>query len=285
MRIAKRVLSILMVVTVVGAMFAGCSSNQEAKYSDTVCIIGYTQSAAPFLEVDDKGKATGFFADLWAAIFDSVKGDLKSYVFEQVDECYNLEEDGGFVNPDGGKEYSASLLMGAVYKNHGTINEDYSFTQPIITNRVITVTAKDSKIKNYANLGGHRVVVVGDTANKALELNSKIAGAIKPVGPAKDLDAALDMLDTGKADAVVVDEITFMPDDRAENYAVLDKELDTVEYYIACKKYSGWKDSINEAIHEQKSEKYGDGDTFTPLVEKYFGYNASSFSYETAGDN
>ena len=55
----------------------------------------------------------------------------------------------------------------------------------------------------------------------------------------------------------------------------MENELDTIEYVIACAKYSGWKDSINEAIKELKDEEYGDGDTFTPLVEKYFGYNAS----------
>ena len=33
-----------------------------------------------------------------------------------------------------------------------------------------------------------------------------------------------------------------------------------------------------------KSESYGKGDEFTPLVEKYFGYNASSFDHQTDGD-
>ncbi len=281
----KRIFSVLVAMTLVVATFAGCSSNKDAKYSDEVCIIGYTQSVAPFLEVDKNGKATGFFADLWKAIFNDVKGDLKSYVFEQVDEGYQLEEDGGFSNANGGKEYSAALLMGAVSKNTGTINEDYSFTQPIISNRVITVTAKDSGVKTYADFAGKAIVTVSDAAARALADNATIANAAKSVVKAADIDKALDMLDSGKADAVVVDELTFMPSDRVDSYTVLDKELDTIEYFIACKKYSGWKDSINEAIREQKSEKYGDGDTFTPLVEKYFGYNASSFEYETAGDN
>lgn len=284
MRVTKRVAAVLLALAMVAAMFAGCSSNKNAKYGDDVCIIGYTESVAPFLEVNDKGEATGFFAELWASIFDDVKGDLKSYVFEQVEENYQLEEDGGFFNEEGGMEYNAALLMGAVYKNHGTINEDYSFTQPIITNRVVTVTAKDSKVKTYADLAGKRIVTVSDAAKKALELNSVFVDSAKSVAEAKDLDSALAMLDSKKADAVVVDELTLMPSGKVDSYTILDKELDTIEYFIACKKYSGWKDSINEAIREHKSEKYGDGDTFTPLVEKYFGYNASAFSYETEGD-
>ena len=42
--------------------------------------------------------------------------------------------------------------------------------------------------------------------------------------------------------------------------------------------------TINEAIREIKSEDYGDGDEFTPIVKKYFKYNASKFDYKTEGD-
>ena len=38
-------------------------------------------------------------------------------------------------------------------------------------------------------------------------------------------------------------------------------------------------DNWNEAIYELKSPDYNDKDEFTPMVEKYFGYNASSFDY------
>ena len=34
----------------------------------------------------------------------------------------------------------------------------------------------------------------------------------------------------------------------------------------------------NEAIYELKSPDYNDKDEFTPMVEKYFGYNASTFT-------
>lgn len=284
MNTTKRVISLLLCVVFVCACFTGCSSKNAEKYSDETLIIGYTESVSPFLEVAEDGKAEGFVADLWKAIFDSVKGDLKSYRFEKVEEGYALEEDGGFVDSNG-KEYSAGLLMGAVSKNNGTFNEDYSFTEPIITNRVVAVVGKDSKIKTYADFADARAVVVNDTAKQAFEKQNAISSACKSVTDAGSIDEALDMLDGGTADVVVTDEFSYMPSGRVDSYTVLDKELDTTEYVIACAKYSGWKDSINEAIREYKSEKYNkNGDEFTPLVEKYFGYNASSFNYETEGD-
>lgn len=284
MNTSKKIISLLLCAVFVCACFTGCSSKDAEKYSDETLIIGYTESVSPFLEVDKNGKATGFMADLWKAIFDSVKGDLKQYRFEKVEEGYSLEESGGFVDSNG-KEYSAGLLMGAVSKNNGTFNEDYSFTEPIITNRVIAVVGKNSKIKTYADFEGAAVVTVSNAAKQAFEKNTAISSVCKSVAEAKSIDEALDMLDSGEADAVITDEFGFMPSKRVKSYIVLDKELETIEYVIACAKYSGWKDSINEAIREYKSEKYNkNGDEFTPLVEKYFGYNASSFNYETEGD-
>lgn len=283
----KRLFAVVCAVVLTAAALAGCSGNKDksfhaAKVSDETLIIGYTENAAPFLEVDKDGKGTGFMADLWAAVFDSVKGDFKSYRFEKVEKGYRLEDDGGFFD-ENKKEYSAGLLMGAVCKNDGTFNEDYSFTEPIITNRVIAVTKKDGKVKDYASFKGARVITVNDTAKAAFEKNSVISGACQKAEE-KGIDEALKLLESGKTDAVITDEFSFNKLKNKDSFTVLDGELDTVEYVIACAKYSGWKDSINEAIRELKDDQYGDGDEFTPLVEKYFGYNASSFNYISEGN-
>ena len=274
----KKILAVLLSALLICAAFSGCSSEKKEKYSDEKLIIGYTEAISPFLEFDKDGKAAGFEAELWNAIFDEVKGDLKSYTFEKVEEGYTLEDDGGFFDSTG-KEYSAALLMGGFSKNRGTVNEDYSFTEPIITNRVIAVTANGSERKSFKDFKGARVIVVSKNAKNAFDANTAISSVCKSVKEAKSAADALKMLDDGKADILVTDEFSFNPLKEAKNYFVMENELDTVEYVIACAKYSGWKDSINEAIKELKDEAYDDGDAFTPLVEKYFGYNASAFSY------
>lgn len=274
----KKLLSVILCIGMLAALLAGCKGSSEQTYSDTVLIIGYTESQAPFLEVDENGQATGFFADLWEAIFDDVKGDLKSYRFEKIDEGYALEDDGGFTD-DSGKEYSAGLLMGAVHKNSGTFNEDYSFTEPIITNRVIAITNKDSDFATYSALSETKAAVVGDAAKAALNANRSFKTALTSADEVNSIDEALEALDSGKVDSVITDEFTFCPTGKAENYHILNGELDKIEYVIACAKHSGWKDSVNQAIYELKSPDYNDADDFTPLVEQYFGYNASSFDF------
>lgn len=283
MKMIKRFSSIILCFALVVLCFSGCSSKNEEIYSDTTAILGYTQEVEPFIKNVADGKAEGFCPELWAEIFDSVKGDLKSYRFEKVEKGYTLEEDGGFFDSDE-REYSACLMIGAVSKNDGTFNEDYSYTEPIITNRIITVTSKSSKIKGYTDFSGAKVEVVSQIANDVFNKHTAISKVCASINASNDIKASLEKLDKGEIDAVVTDEFSFMPEGVSDKYIILDGELDKIEYVIACAKNSGWKDSINEAIREAKSEKYGDGDTFTPLVEKHFGYNASSFNYTTDTD-
>lgn len=284
MKFIKKIGAVLCAVAVIAMCFSGCSNQNAEKYSNNTAIIGYISEASPFITNVKNGKASGFEADLWEAIFDSVKGDLKNYRFEKVNDGYTLEEDGGFYDSSE-REYSACLLFGKVAKNSGTFNKDYSYTEPIISNRIITIVPKGSNIKSYNDIDGAKVGVVGTVAKSALEKNTAIYNRCASVDTIT-LDESTKSLGT-KYDAVVIDELTYCPTDsaKANTYDIIDGELDTIEYVIACAKNSGWKDSINEAIREMKSEKYGNGDEFTPLVQKYFGYNASSFNYQADGDD
>ena len=279
----KKAISLALAVILIICAFSGCSSNENKNYiadgfSDETLIIGYTEDAEPFIKGAKDGNATGFYPELWKKIFGDIKGDLKNYRFEKVKKGYILEEDGGFFDKEK-KEYSAGLLMGAVKKNDGTFNEDYSYTEPIITNRIIAVVKKGSNIKRYSDFNNSTAVVTGDEAKTALEKNTAVRASLSKVDENKDIKSALALLDSGKTDVVITDEFSFKPLKVDSKYSVLDGELDTIEYVIACAKNSDWKNSINEAIRELKSKDYGDGDNFTPIVEKYFGYNASSFDY------
>ena len=279
MKTAKRIFAVLFSAALIACLFAGCSSNAVNSLSDTTLIIGYTEEMAPFITNVKDGNAEGFIPALWEKIFDDVKGDLKAYRFEQVEEGYMLEDDGGFTD-ENGKEYSAGLLMGAVSKNSGTFNKEYSFSEPIITNRIIAVTTKGSAIKTWSDFEGARVVATSEAARAAFERNTALYSVCKALTDAAQVEAGLGVIDDGLADVVITDEISFNNYENKDHYTVLEHELDTIEYVIACAKYSGWKDSINTAIYELQSDQYNDADEFTPLVEEYFGYDCSEFNYQ-----
>lgn len=278
MKVFKKIFAIALCSILIASAFAGCSKSGEAdKITDKTMLIAYTDEVEPFLYKDKNGKLAGFDIDLFKKIYDNVKNDTKNYKFVKVDKDYKVGDDVAYTNKDG-DEFIAYTMIGAVQKNVGSVNEDFSFTNDIITNRIITVTKSGNNISDYNDLSGKKLAVVTDIAKAALDKNSTIKNnnknALYPT-----IEDALSALDNGSVDAVITDEFNFSPLENAEKYQVLNGELDKISYAFMFKKGDWVVENWNEAIYELKSPDYNDKDEFTPMVEKYFGYNASSFDY------
>lgn len=278
MKVFKKIFAIALCGILIASAFAGCSKSGEAdKITDKTMLIAYTDEVEPFLYKDKNGKLAGFDIDLFKKIYDNVKNDTKSYKFVKVDKDYKVGDDIAYTNKDG-DEFIAYTMIGAVQKNVGSVNEDFSFTNDIITNRIITVTKSGNNISDYNDLSGKKLAVVTDIAKAALDKNSTIKNNNKnTLYPT--IEDALSALDNGSVDAVITDEFNFSPLENAEKFQVLNGELDKISYAFMFKKGDWVVENWNEAIYELKSPDYNDKDEFTPMVEKYFGYNASSFDY------
>lgn len=278
MKVFKKIFAIALCGILIASAFAGCSKSGEAdKITDKTMLIAYTDEVEPFLYKDKNGKLAGFDIDLFKKIYDNVKNDTKNYEFVKVDKDYKVGDDIAYTNKDG-DEFIAYTMIGAVQKNVGSVNEDFSFTNDIITNRIITVTKSGNNISDYNDLLGKKLAVVTDIAKAALDKNATIKNNNKnTLYPT--IEDALSALDNGSVDAVITDEFNFSPLENAEKYQVLNGELDKISYAFMFKKGDWVVENWNEAIYELKSPDYNDKDEFTPMVEKYFGYNASSFDY------
>lgn len=278
MKVFKKIFAIALCGILIASAFVGCSKSGEAdKITDKTMLIAYTDEVEPFLYKDKNGKLAGFDIDLFKKIYDNVKNDTKNYEFVKVDKDYKVGDDVAYTNKDG-DEFIAYTMIGAVQKNVGSVNEDFSFTNDIITNRIITVTKSGNNISDYNDLSGKKLAVVTDIAKAALDKNSTIKNNNKnTLYPT--IEDALSALDNGSVDAVITDEFNFSPLENAEKYQVLNGELDKISYAFMFKKGDWVVENWNEAIYELKSPDYNDKDEFTPMVEKYFGYNASSFDY------
>lgn len=278
MKVFKKIFAIALCGILIASAFAGCSKSGEAdKITDKTMLIAYTDEVEPFLYKDKNGKLAGFDIDLFKKIYDNVKNDTKNYEFVKVDKDYKVGDDVAYTNKDG-DEFIAYTMIGAVQKNVGSVNEDFSFTNDIITNRIITVTKSGNNISDYNDLSGKKLAVVTDIAKAALDKNSTIKNNNKnTLYPT--IEDALSALDNSSVDAVITDEFNFSPLENAEKYQVLNGELDKISYAFMFKKGDWVVENWNEAIYELKSPDYNDKDEFTPMVEKYFGYNASSFDY------
>lgn len=280
MKSVKKIIALLLCAVTVVLCFAGCSKPEMAeKITDKTMLIAYTAENAPFIYKDEKGNLTGFDVEIMKKIFKDVKNDFSDYQFVQVDEDYRIGEDPAYTDEDG-NEYVAYVMIGGIQKDVGSFNEDKTFTHSIIDNRIVTVTAKDSKIATYADMAGAKVGVVTDAAMSALDKHNTIKSACASVKEYKSIEDALKDLDSGKLTAVVTDEFSFNVLKNKDSYAVLNGELDTINYVFAFKKYDWIDEAYNEAIYQLQSPEYNNADEFTPIVEKYFGYDASNFSFE-----
>lgn len=278
MKIFKKIFASALCLMLIVSVFAGCSKAGEAdKITDKTMLIAYTDEVEPFLYKDKNGKLTGFDVDLFKKIYDNVKNDTKNYEFIKVDKDYKVGDDVAYTDKNG-NEYIAYTMIGAVKKNVGSVNEDFSFTNDIITDRIITVTKSGNNISDYNDLSGKKLAVVTDIAKTALDKNATIKNNNKNI-VYPTIEDAVAALDRGSVDAVVTDEFSFSPLETAEKYQVLNGSLDEISYAFMFKKGDWVVDNWNEAIYELKSPEYNDKDEFTPMVEKYFGYNASSFNY------
>lgn len=276
----KKIIAVLMCAAAICTVFAGCSSTEVASdITDETMLIAYTDAVEPFLTVDDKGKVNGGFDyEVVNQIIESIKNDYKDYQFVKVDEGYKVGEDTAYTDKDG-NEYVANMMIGGVQKDNGTVDEEYSFTNDVITNRVVTVTSSAAGVANYNDLSGKKAGVVTDIAQAALEENLAVKNSLKSVKKYGDIKSALADLSSGKIDAVITDEFSFCTQDNKDDFTVLDGELGSVRYAYMFKKGDSLAETVNEAIYELQSKDYNDADQFTPIVEKYFGYDASSFDY------
>lgn len=262
-------------------LFAGCGSesSEASEITDTTMLIAYTEEQAPFLYTDENGNLTGFDVELIAATFDSFKGDYDNYQFIKVDEGYRLGEDTAYTD-DEGNEYSA-IIYCAVHKDDGTINEDYNWSDDIITDDVVTVVSPSSTISNYKNLAGARAGIVSETAASALAENSSVYNALTSAHQYQTADEAFAALDAGEIDAVIIDDFNLYKFEGYANYTVLNGTLESIKYGFAFAKSNDFSTSFNEAVLEISSTDYSDSDTLTPLVEKYFGTaDVLSFDYQ-----
>lgn len=281
MKVMKKFLAVAISAILIALCFAGCSQSGPAEeITAKTMLIAYTEDNAPFV-YEENGEVKGFDVELFEKIFKDIKNEYKDYKFVKVDKDYKIGED-VFCVDDNGENCIAYVMIGGKQKDTGSVNENYTFSEDVINDRIITVTTEKSGIADYASLEGKNVGVISGVAKAALDKHTVIKNGCKSVKEykAEDIAAALADLDAGKINALVVDEFVYYTAEKSAEYKILDGELDNISYAYLFKKWDWYNDAINEAIYELKSPDYNDADEFTPIVEKHFGYNASSFEYD-----
>ena len=173
------------------------------KIKDTgVITIGHRDASIPFSYLDDKQQPVGFAIDLCAKIVDAVKADLK---MPKLEVKYQLVTSANRIPLIANG--TVDLECGSTTNNVARQKEvSFAITHFLTANRY--VTKKASGIKSIDDLKGKTIVSTSGTTNikQATDLNvAKNMGM--NIIPANGHSEAMQMVETGRAVAFVMDDI------------------------------------------------------------------------------
>lgn len=253
----KRLTKIFLLFIVILTLGA-CSTDSSSTDSNDQLIIGIDDAFAPIGFRDENNNIVGFDIDLAKAVGEQM--DTK-VVFQPIDW--------------GSKETELQSGRIDLIWNGYTVTEERKqkvlFTEPYLANAQVIVTLKDSEINSLNDLAGKSVgLQAQSSASNALN-NSEIASEIKDITEFKTNVLALQDLDNGRIDAVVIDEVvidyymTLKPD----TYKVLEESLAPELYAVGVKKGNN---ELLEKVQKAMDEIIKNG-TAAEISEKWFGEN------------
>jgi len=148
--------------------------------------------------------------------------------------------------------------------------EKIAFSEPYLNNRQIIAVAKDSEIEDKDDLEGKIVgVQMGSSSVTALNSEPEVVDSLKEVRKySNNMEALLD-LNTGRTDAVVVDEIVgrYYMRKKPENYKVLSEHFGKEAYGIGIRKTDlAFREELDRILKEMKADGTAD-----ELAREWFG--------------
>ena len=238
----KRILNlfaILLVLLVLGA----CGSNSQSEDENTEnkdaskdqIIVGIDDAFPPMGFRDDNNEIVGFDIDLAKAVGEKMG---KEFVFQPIDW--------------GSKEQELNSGRIDLIWNGYTITEERKqkvlFTKPYLANAQVVATLSDSDIESLDDLAGKNVGIQAQSSALDAFNANPISQEINKLDEYKTNVLALQDLENGRVDAVVIDEVVMnyymTKENKGDTYKVLDESLAPEEYAVGVKK--GNEELLNE---------------------------------------
>ncbi len=259
----KKILTMLTMVVLVGAMMTGCGTKNKTGIEGITergkMIVGLDDSFPPMGFRDENNEIVGFDIDLAKEVGNhlGIEVEFRPVVWETIGLSLN--------NGDIDMIWNGYTISDARKK-------EVTFSDPYLKNQQIIVVRPNSDIKSKADLAGKTIAIqAGSTSQDALEKDVAVFESLKEVRKFENnVDALLD-LKVERVEAVVVDSVVgryytaLHPDD----YLVLDDSFKDEFYGIGMRKDDGtFVTAINNALKEM-----GEDGTAEAISNEWFGEN------------
>ena len=249
----KKILSLVLVVLMAAALFAGCAPKAVEK---TPFTLGLDDAFPPMGFRDDAGNLVGFDIDLATEVCNRLGYELK---LQPINWTLKQQElDAGNVD---------------CLWNGYTITEerlaDNSITAPYLCNRQIIVVRADSDIATLEDMAGKKLALQsGSSANDALDGAPDFKASLGEVLLYDDNNKALMDLVSGGCEAVLMDEVV------ADYYVTAEKNCKVSDISLADEEYGiGFRKAdteLRDAVEKTLKEMAADG-KLAEISTKWFG--------------
>lgn len=233
------------------------SATPKAPVAAPKIVVGLDDNFPPMGFRDEQGRLVGFDIDMARESTKRMGGDVE---FKAIDwSAKEAELNSGRID----------LLWNGL-----TITEErrknINFTAPYMGNHQIVVVRTGSPIKTKADMAGKVIGIQdGSTAVDAVEKETEVAASFKELKKYGDNVTALLDLNTGRVDAVVLDEVVgrYYITKRPGEYEVLEDNFGTEEYGVGLRKSdTELLDKLNQTLDAMKA----DG-TAAKIATEWFG--------------
>ena len=244
----------LLLLTV--ALVPSCTNNKSNKF-----VLGLDDSFPPLGFRDSENKIVGYDIDLADEVCKRMGVQL---VCQPIDWA--------------AKEMELNTGKIDCIWNGFTMTEErveaMSFTRPYLDNAQVVVVRSSSDIKTLADLKGKKVGVQAESsAVDAMNDTPDFTNSLKEVIEFKENITALNDLEIGQIDAVVMDQVVanYTIKTSGKDLVVLNDSLANEEYGIAFRKT---QPELRDKVQSILDEMEADG-TVAKISEKWFGTNLS----------
>jgi polar amino acid transport system substrate-binding protein len=271
----KKLLAMILVITMAAAMLAGCGSsttNTDSKESDSTEASasgekygkgyefkhGFDLDYPPYSHIDDNGETSGFDIEMAQAVCDYYGWTYKAVPFNW--DAKDAELNAG----------SCDCIWSGFTMNGR--EDDYCWSKAYSDNTQMIMVKKDSGIKTLADLKDKIVGV--QTATSAYDLlndeegQAELAKSFKSLEVYDTYTVAFNDLKAGAIDAIAIDVTSgnyLMADE--PDYVFLDEELGSEQYGIGfrkedtelCEKVNAALDAlVEDGTYDKIGQKYPD---------------------------
>ena len=255
----KRMLIILLMLSMAAGIFTACSSSKNTDNSGKFTV-GFDAEFPPYGYKDDNGEYVGFDLDLAQAVCDKNGWTL---VKQPIDwDSKDMELNSGTIDCI----WNGFTMTGR--------EKDYTWSSAYIDNSQVVIVKSDAQINNLSDLAGKVMAVQSDssalaafTGEDASESNIQLAKSFSSLQQVGDYNSAFMNLESGSVDAICMDigVAGYELKARGNSFRMLSEHVSSEEYGIGFKKGNT---KLRDQVQETLNEMLADG-TFMDIAKKW----------------